>query len=161
MKAIRVHQFGGPEVLQLDELPDPRPAAGQVVVRVHAAGVNPVDTYIRNGKYATLPNLPYTPGTDAAGEIAAVGEGVTQWKPADRVYTDRMLPGWGAYATHAVTEARFVHPLPDNVTFEQAAALNVPYATAYRALFHRAQVRPGETVLVHGATGGVGTAGRL
>jgi NADPH2:quinone reductase len=158
MKAIRVHRFGGPEVLQLDEFPDPKPDPGQVVVRVHAAGVNPVDTYIRNGKYATLPPLPYIPGTDAAGEVAAVSNGVKEWKVGDRVYTERIAAGYGSYATHAVAEAKYVRPLPDNVTFEQGAALNVPYGTSYRALFHRAQARPGETVMVHGATGGVGIA---
>jgi NADPH2:quinone reductase len=158
MKAIRVHRFGGPEVLQLDELPDPKPGPRQVVVRVRAAGVNPVDTYIRNGKYATLPSLPYIPGTDAAGEIAAVGDGVKEWKAGDRVYTEKLAPGFGSYATHTIAEAKHVRPLPENTSFEQGAALNVPYGTAYRALFHRARAQPGETVLIHGATGGVGLA---
>jgi NADPH2:quinone reductase len=129
-----------------------------VVIRVHAAGVNPVDTYIRSGAYAARPNLPYTPGTDAAGVIEAVGSDVKQWKAGDRVYTDRMVAGFGSYATHTVCEQQNVHRLPERISFQQGAAVNVPYGTAYRALFHRAQVRPGESVLIHGATGGVGMA---
>lgn len=158
MQAIRVHAFGGPEALTLDELPDPKPASGQVLMRVHAAGVNPVDTYIRSGKYATLPKLPYIPGTDAAGTIEALGDGVTQWKVGDRIYCDKPAPGFGSYTTHSICDANHVHRLPDNVSFAQGAAVNVPYGTAYRALFHRAHPKPGETVLIHGATGGVGLA---
>ncbi len=158
MKAIRVHRFGGPEVLKLEELQDPKPSTTQVVVRVHAAGVNPVDTYIRSGGYAAKPNLPYTPGTDAAGVIESVGAEVKQWKAGDRVYTDRMVAGFGSYATHTVCEQQHVHRLPGRVSFQQGAGVNVPYGTAYRALFHRGQVRPGETVMIHGATGGVGIA---
>src|SRR6266542_4380147 len=86
MKAIRVYQFGGPEVLKLEEVPDPRPTPGHVLVRVRAAGVNPAETYIRAGVYASLPVLPYTPGTDAAGTVEAVGEGVTHVEPGDRVW---------------------------------------------------------------------------
>src|SRR5712664_4229498 len=100
MKAIQVHQFGGPEVLQLEEIPAPKPAAGQVLVRVHAAGVNPYDTYMRNGTYAIKPPLPYTPGSDAAGVVEAVGAGVTKVKPGDRVYTARTVTG--AYAEYAL-----------------------------------------------------------
>ena len=160
MKAIRVHEFGGPEVLKLDELPDPKPSPGELVIRIRAIGVNPVDTYTRSGKYPTLPQLPYTPGADAAGVVESVGAGVTKFKPVDRVYIGGTLAGngFGAYATHALSKETQAHPLPDNVTFEQGAAINVAYGTAYRALFHRARIRPGETVLVHGATGGVGIA---
>jgi len=160
MKAIRVHKFGGPEVLQLDEVPDPRPAPGQIVVRVRAAGVNPVDTYLRSGAYTKLPPLPYTPGSDAAGVVEALGEGVRRLKTGDRVYTagsagDGIL---GTYAELTVCAEAQVYPLPANVSFSQGAAVNVPYATAYRGLHHRAHARPGETVLVHGASGGVGLA---
>jgi NADPH2:quinone reductase len=158
MKAIRVHAFGGPDVLQLDELPDPKPGPNQVLMRVRAAGVNPVDTYIRSGKYPSLPTLPYTPGTDAAGTIEAVGEGVANWKIDDRVYCDRLVAGYGSYATHALVDANHLYRLPENVSFALGAGVNVPYGTAYRALFHRAKPKPGETVLVHGATGGVGIA---
>jgi NADPH2:quinone reductase len=156
MKAIRVHEFGGPEVLRLEEAPEPKPSAGQVLVRVRAAGVNPVDTYIRSGVHAVKPALPYTPGLDAAGEVEAVGEGVTRLAAGQRVYTAGSLTG--AYAELALCEESQCHPLPERVTFAQGAGVFTPYTTAYRALFQRAKAQPGETVLVHGASGGVGTA---
>ena len=156
MKAIRVHAFGGPEVLQVEEVPKPQAGAGQVLVRIHAAGVNPLDTYIRSGAYAAKPNLPYTPGKDAAGTIEAVGSGVTDFKVGDRVYVGESLTG--TYAEYALCGATQVHRLPDKVTFSQGAGVNTPYATAYRALFQRAKGVADETVLVHGATGGVGIA---
>lgn len=156
MKAIRVDAFGGPEELKSAEIPSPQPAAGQVLVRVRAAGVNPVDTYIRAGTYAQKPTLPYTPGIDGAGEIEAVGEGVSGWTKGQRVYVAGSLSG--TYAELAVCDANQVHALPDQVSFAQGAALGVPYVTAHFALFHRARARAGETVLVHGATGGVGLA---
>jgi NADPH2:quinone reductase len=156
MKAIRVHEFGGPEVLRLEEAPDPRPAAGQLVVRVRAAGVNPVDTYIRSGVHAVKPQLPYTPGLDAAGEVEAIGEGVTRLRVGQRVYTAGSLTG--TYAELALCDESQAHTLPERVTFAEGAGVFTPYATAYRALFQRAEGRPGETVLVHGASGGVGTA---
>jgi NADPH2:quinone reductase len=156
MKAIRVHEFGPPEVMKLEDVPDPAPGPGQVVVRVHAAGVNPVETYIRSGVYANKPPLPYTPGGDAAGVVAAVGAQVTRWQAGDRVYTAGTVSG--AYAQLALCDAAQVYALPDQLTFAQGAALHVPYATAYRALFDRAHARAGQTVLVHGASGGVGLA---
>lgn len=156
MKAIRVREFGGPEVLQLQEVPALKPSAGQVVVRIRATGVNPVDTYIRSGNYARKPSLPYTPGTDGAGTIEAVGPGATRFAVGDRVYLAGSLSG--TYAEQALCEERTVFPLPANVSFAQGAAMHVPYATAFRALFHRAQARGGETVLIHGASGGVGIA---
>lgn len=156
MKAIRVHEFGEPEVMRLEEVDDPHPSATQVVVRVRAAGVNPVDAYIRSGSYARKPQLPYTPGSDAAGEIESVGADVKQLKAGDRVYVRWSLSG--TYAELALCEASHVHPLPESVSFAQGAGVGVPYATAYRALFQRAEARAGETVLVHGASGGVGTA---
>lgn len=160
MKAIRVHKFGGPEVLQLDEVPDPRPGPGQVVVRIRAAGVNPVDTYIRSGSYTLVPPLPYVPGTDAAGVVETVGEGVTRFTTGDRVYIVRTAgpPLTGGYAELAVCGEALVQPLPASVSFGQGAAVAVPYGTAYRGLHHKAHARPGETVLVHGASGGVGIA---
>ncbi|MBD2103637.1 NADPH:quinone reductase [Leptolyngbya sp. FACHB-261] len=154
MKAIRVREFGGPEVLQLEDVPDLQPGPGQVVVRVHAIGVNPVDTYIRSGiNYST--KLPYTPGTDAAGVIEAVGA-VSRLSTGDRVYTAKTLSG--AYAELTLCDQAQVHRLPSQLSFAQGAAINVPYATAYRALFQRAKAVPGEVVLVHGASGGVGIA---
>lgn len=156
MKAIVVHQFGGPEVLQLEEVPTPKPAAGQVLVRIHGAGVNPYDTYMRAGTYAVKPSLPYTPGSDGAGVIEAVGGGVKKVKPGDRVYTARTLTG--AYAQYALALEEQVHPLPEEISYGQGAGVWVPYGTAYHALHHSAEACAGETVLVHGASGGVGSA---
>jgi NADPH:quinone reductase len=156
MKAIRVHEFGGPQVLRLEETTDPLPGSDQVLVRVAAAGVNPVDVYIRTGQHAVKPALPYTPGMDAAGIIEAVGMNVRRISPGDRVYTAGTLSG--AYAELALCDQSQVHRLPASVTFAQGAAVNIPYATAHRGLFGRAKAEPGESVLVHGATGGVGIA---
>jgi NADPH2:quinone reductase len=156
MKAIVVHEFGGPEVLKLEEVPTPKPAAGQVLVRVHAVGVNPYDAYMRNGTYAVKPPLPYTPGSDGAGVIESVAPDVTKVKPGDRVYMAKTVTG--AYAEYALALESQVHPLPANVTFAQGAGVWVPYGTAYHALYQTAQARASETVLVHGASGGVGIA---
>jgi NADPH2:quinone reductase len=155
MKAIRVHAFGGPEVLKLEDVPEPQVTRGNVLIDVQAIGVNPVDTYIRAGKYGPVP-FPYTPGFDAAGTVEAVGEGVTAHKPGDRVYVSRTLSG--AYAEKTLADQANVYPLPQKITFAQGAALGVPYGTAHRALHHRGRAQAGETVLVHGATGGVGLA---
>jgi NADPH2:quinone reductase len=156
MKAILVHEFGGPEVLKLEEIPTPTPGPGQVLVKVHAAGVNPYDTYMRAGTYAIKPQLPYTPGSDAAGVAEAVGAGVVKVSPGDRVYTAKTMTG--AYAEYALATEAQVNRLPQNVSFDQGAALWVPYGTAYHALRQEANARAGETVLVHGASGGVGIA---
>ena len=156
MKAIRVHEFGGPEVLKLEEVDDPEPGRGQVVVRIHAAGVNPVDTYIRSGAYRFKPPTPFTPGSDGAGVVESVGEGVTEFAPGDRVYTARTVSG--SYAELALCESAQVHRLPERASYAQGAAVGVPYATAYRALFQMARAMPGEFVLIHGASGGVGIA---
>ena len=155
MKAIRVHEFGEPPVLKLEEISVPKPAAGQVLVRIDAIGVNPVETYIRAGKYGPK-QFPFTPGTDAGGVIEEVGQGVSKFRPGDRVYTSGSISG--TYAQKALCTESQVHPLPQNVSFAQGAALGVPYATAYRALFLRGYAKAGETVLIHGASGGVGTA---
>lgn len=156
MKAIRVHEFGGPEVMKLEEVPDPKPQAGQVLVRMHAAGVNPVEAYIRTGTYAFKPSLPYTPGNDAAGLVEAVGPEVKMVKPGERVYVTAGVSG--TYSEKVLSEEGKVHRLPDHVSFEQGAAMGVPYGTAYRGLFQRAEAKAGEIVLIHGASGGVGTA---
>jgi NADPH2:quinone reductase len=156
MKAIRVHQFGGPEVLRFDEVPTPQPGSDEMLVRMHAIGVNPVETYIRAGTYARKPKLPYTPGNDGAGLIDEIGDSVTEFKRGDRVYTAGSTSG--TYAELVLCKAEQVYRLPANVSFAQGAAMGTPYATAYRGLFQRANAKPGETVLVHGASGGVGTA---
>jgi NADPH2:quinone reductase len=156
MKAIRVSEFGPPEVMRFEEVADVHAGKGQVLVRVKAAGVNPVDVYIRSGSYARKPALPYTPGSDAAGLVEAVGEGVSRFRPGDRVYTAGSLSG--TYAELAVCEESQVQPLAERVSFTQGAGVFVPYGTAYRALFQLARARAAETVLVHGASGGVGIA---
>lgn len=154
MKAIRVYEAGGPEVMKLEEVPDPKPGPGEVVVRAKAIGVNPVDTYIRAGNYGPL-KTPFTPGKDAAGEVVSVGSGVTTVTPGQRVY---VAVTSGAYAELILCRENEVHPLADRISFSQGAGVSVPYVTAYRGLFQKAMARPGETVLVHGASGGVGTA---
>ena len=156
MKAIVVHKFGGPEELKLEEIPTPEPAAGQVLVRIYGAGVNPYDTYMRAGTYAVKPPLPYTPGSDGAGVIEAIGDGVKRVKPGERVYTAKTLTG--AYAEYALALEEQVHPLPEKISYGQGAGVWVPYGTAYHALYHSAEARAGETALVHGASGGVGSA---
>ena len=156
MKAIRVHEFGGPEVLKLEDVATPKPSGGEVLVRIHAAGVNPYDTYMRAGTYALKPTIPYTPGSDGAGTVEAVGEGVKKVRRGDRVYTGRTLTG--AYAEYALALEEQAHPLPANIDFKQGAGIWVPYGTAYHALHHSAKAHASETALVHGASGGVGIA---
>lgn len=160
MKAIRAHAFGGPEVLQLDDVDDPNPGAGEVVIDVKAAGVNPADTYMRGGAYAIVPDLPYTPGGDAAGVISAIGDGVTKFKVGDRVFAG-VAVGFrmqDCYAEKVLRKADDVVALPDSVGFAEGAALGVPYATAHYGLFSRGGAKSGETVFIHGASGSVGTA---
>ena len=154
MRAIRVHEFGGPEKLRLEEAADLQPGPGQILVAVRAVGVNPVDTYIRSGGYGKRP-LPYTPGSDAAGTVEAVGEGVTA-VIGDRVYLAGTITG--AYAEKALCTAAQVRPLPARLSFAQGAAVYVPYYTAFYSLFNRAGALPGEALLIHGASGGVGIA---
>jgi NADPH2:quinone reductase len=156
MKAIRVSEYGGPSVLKLEEIATPQPGQGQVLVKNHAVGVNPVDTYLRSNTDNRGPKLPYTPGSDAAGVIEAVGPGVTSVKAGDRVYVGGSLSG--AYAEKSLCTEAQVHPLPGNASFGQGAGMNVPYATAYHALINRGHGAAGESVLVHGASGGVGIA---
>ena len=156
MKAIRVKEFGGPEKLQLEEIPNPKAGPGQVVVKIDAAGVNPVDVYMRAGTYPKKPPLPYTPGTDGAGKILSVGEGVERWTPGARVYLAGSLTG--TYAEQCLCDAWAVFPLPENASFAQGASMHVAYATSYRALFHKARARAAETVLINGASGGAGIA---
>jgi NADPH2:quinone reductase len=155
VKAIRVHEFGGPEVLRLEAVAPPTPGPSQVLVRLHAIGVNPVETYQRSGSNPAI-KLPWTPGMDAAGVVEAVGSGVSRAKAGDRIYTSDTITG--SYAEFALCQEKSVHRLPAKITFQQGAAINIPYATAYRALFHRARAQAGEVVLIHGASGGVGVA---
>lgn len=156
MKAIVVREFGAPEVMKLEEAPMPVPSGIQVLVRIAAVGVNPVDSYLRSGDHAHAPKLPYTPGKDAAGVVEEIGDGVTKFKPGDRVYTADSITG--TYAEFALCEESQLGRLPSNVSFEAGAGIWTPYATAYRALFQKARAKAGETVLIHGASGGVGIA---
>jgi NADPH2:quinone reductase len=160
MQAIVVKEFGGPEVLRVEDLPVPAPRDGEVRVRLEAAGVNPVDAYVRTGTYARRPALPYVPGSDGAGTVDAIGPGVAGLSAGDRVYvgTTQARRSTGTYAEFVVCDATHVHPLPAHVSAAAGAAVGVPAATAYRALFQRARLAPGERVLIHGASGSVGLA---
>ena len=155
MKAIRVHQFGGPEVLKLEDVPDPVPGDGQVVVRVRAIGINPVETYVPSRQVWAAAVSLYA-RQRCRGEVKAVGAGVVRFKPGQRVYTAGSISG--TYAELALCSEVQVHPLADKISFEQGAAMGVPYATAYYGLFLRALPHAGETIFVHGASGGVGLA---
>ena len=156
MKAIVVKEFGEPEVMKLVEVSDLEPNENQILVNIKAAGVNPVDTYVRGGQHSQKPDLPYTPGKDAAGIVESVGANVGKFKAGDRVLTADSVTG--TYAEFCLCEESQIIKLPENVSFEQGAGVFVPYATSYRALFQKAKVQAGETVLIHGASGGVGTA---
>ena len=155
MKAILCRQYGPPETLTLEEVKSPLPARGQVVVKVHAAAVNFPDTLIIENKYQFKPPLPFSPGGEVAGTIAAVGEGVTGFQPDDRVLA---VCNWGGYAEEVGVPAPAVTHLPDGVPFDEAAALTLAYGTTYHALKDRAELKPGETLLVLGAAGGTGLA---
>ena len=156
MKAIVVREFGEPEVMKLEDVLTPEPTGSQALVKIMAAGVNPVDTYLRTGIHAHAPKLPYTPGKDGAGVVESVADGVTKFKPGDWVYTANTLTG--TYAEFALCEESDLGLLPENVSFEEGAGIWTPYATSYRALFEKAKATTGETVLIHGASGAVGIA---
>ena len=157
MNAIRIKEFGPPEVMKLEAISDLIPEKGQVLIRVKAVGVNPYETYIRAGRYDRKPQLPYTPGGDCAGIVESTGQEVSSCKKGDRIYTSGSVTG--TYAEYTICEESHVHPLPDNVSYSQGAGIGVPYATAYRALFQLSHAVASETVLVHGGSGGVGIAG--
>ncbi len=142
--------------MQLTNVPDLKVGRNQLKIDVKAIGVNPVDTYIRAGIYPISPNLPYTPGKDAAGVVAAVGSGVKQRQVGDRVYICGCISG--SYAEELICEENQAFILPDNCSFVAGAALGVPYSTAFYALNYRAHALPGEIVLIHGASGSVGLA---
>ncbi|XP_043554486.1 quinone oxidoreductase isoform X2 [Chiloscyllium plagiosum] len=157
MRAVRVYKFGGPSELKLEmDIPIPNPGENQVLIKVHACGVNPVETYMRAGTYPRKPSLPWTPGNDVAGVVEQVGQFVSKFKKGDRVFTCGTITG--GYAEYTVSSENRVYPLPENLNYKQGSAIGIPYFTAYRALFHKAHVKAGETVLIHGASGGVGIA---
>ena len=156
MKALRVEEYGPPENLVLREMEEPVPGMGEVLVEIRAAGVNPVDTYHRSGTRGYKPPLPFTPGTDGAGEIVACGEGCKAFQPGDRVYLFGSLSG--TYAERCLCRESHVFPLPAGLDWNQAASLGVPYFSALRALFTRGNLNDEDTVLIHGASGSVGLA---
>lgn len=159
MKAIVVSEFGDEAVLRYQDAPMPEPGENEVRIRMEATGVNPVETYIREGKYGKLPPLPYIPGNDGAGVIDEIGGGVENVTIGQRVFVAATLAkrNTGTYAEYTVCDADAVQPLPDGISFTEGAGLGTPGLAATYALFSRAKLRPGETVLIHGATGGVGT----
>ena len=156
MKAIVLKEFGAPEVLKLEEIADLQPNENQILVKIKAAGVNPVDTYVRSGNHATAPTLPFTPGKDGAGIVESVGGKVAKIKAGDRVYLANSVSG--TYAEYALCGENQVYNLPENISFEKGACLSVPYATAFWGLFDKGKPIKGETILIHGASGGVGIA---
>jgi NADPH2:quinone reductase len=155
MRAVRVHELTGPAALRVDEVPDLEPAAGQVVIDVRAAGVNFPDILITRGQYQFKPAPPFSPGGEVAGVVRAVGSGVTSLKVGDRVASTML---YGGYAEQAVVPEQMAVKLPDAVSFEVGAATLLTYLTTYHALVDRAALRSGESLLVLGAAGGVGTS---
>jgi NADPH2:quinone reductase len=152
MKAIMCREFGDLSVLKLEEVPDPVAGPGQALVRIRACGINFADSIMAAGRYQNQPALPFIPGSEIAGDVVALGEGVDGFAVGDRVMG---LTG-GGYAEMAAVNADRLTRLPDGLTYEQAASFAVTYGTSHVALAHRARLKPGETLLVHGAAGGVG-----
>jgi len=159
MQAIQIQQFGGPEVLTLHEIFTPQPAADELLVRVHAAGVNPVDTGARSGRSAALTNavLPYIPGFDVSGVVVSAGSAVSGFSAGDPVYAMLDLRRGGGYAEYALVKESEAARKPENLTFAEAAALPLVSLTAWQALFDTADLQAGQTVLIHGGAGGVGS----
>lgn len=155
MRSYRVHEHGAPDTMRIDDLPDLVPGPGEIAVDVKAAGINYPDVLVIGGLYQILPERPFTPGKDFAGIVRAVGAGVTGFAPGDRIMSQ---VEYGAYAEQAITTPAQSFKLPDGLGFEAAAAMGLVYQTAYFALVDRGLYRPGETVLVGGAAGGVGLA---
>jgi len=155
MRALRSHAVGGPETLQLDDLPDPKAGSGELLVRVRAAAINFPDTLIIEDKYQLKPPRPFAPGGEVAGEVEAVGEGVSGWAVGDRLVA---APGFGGLSEKIVINARTAFRLPEERSFVEGAALLLTYATSIHALLDRGKLQAGQTVLVLGAAGGVGLA---
>ncbi|MFN2473681.1 MAG: NADPH:quinone oxidoreductase family protein [Sphingomicrobium sp.] len=155
MKALLSHAPGGPETLRVDDLPDPRPGPGELLVRVRAAAINYPDVLIIEDKYQMRPPRPFAPGGEIAGEVLAFGEGVEGWTVGDRIIA---VPGFGGLAEQIVVPAKSAFRLPANRSFSDGAALLLTYATSIHALYDRGRLAAGETLLVLGAAGGVGLA---
>jgi NADPH:quinone reductase-like Zn-dependent oxidoreductase len=156
MKAIRIHEYGGPEKLREEDVPEPRAESGQVLVRVHAASVNPIDYKLASGVMRQIMPLefPWIPGGDFSGVVEAVGAGVTGFKKGDVVYGD--TPGGGAYTQQLGTSASVVAPKPSKLSHIEAASVPLAGQTAWQALFDHGRLERGQTVLIHGGSGGVG-----
>lgn len=155
MKAMVATRWGEPSDLEYLDVPDPEPGPGEVLIETRAVGCNFPDILMIQGKYQVKPPHPFSPGHEIAGVVRAVGSGVTRVRPGQRVIANLE---WGGYAERAVAAAERVHPIPDGMPFDQAAAFFVVYQTGYSALVRRAALQPGEWLLVHGAAGGVGLA---
>lgn len=159
MRAVRIHEFGGPDVLRVDEVPRPDPVANEVVVETHAVGTNPMDRMVRRGEFDSVPaeDLPVAPGGDVAGVVHAVGDEVDAFAPGDEVYgTTRAYPV-GAYAEYVVATPETIAPTPSTLDHVHAAAVPTVAATAHEGLFDVGELAAGDEVLIHGAAGGVGS----
>jgi NADPH:quinone reductase-like Zn-dependent oxidoreductase len=157
MIAWRVHEFGPPEVMRFERVPRPKPGPGEILVKVEAAGVGPWDGWIRAGNSALPQPLPLTLGSDLSGEIVTVGPGVSELRVGDQVYGVTNLQFTGAYAEYALASAGMVSSKPISLTHVEAASVPVIAVTAWQALFDRAQLKAGQTVVIHGAAGNVGS----
>ena len=159
MKAVRIHEYGGPEVLVLDDVPMPEPGPSQILVRVAAATVNPIDVAVRENRFPTPKSPPKTLGSDGAGEVVAVGERVAAVHVGDRVsFSGLGIGSEGSYADYALIAETQAVPIPERLSYQEAAALGMVFPAAYYGLVTRGAVKEGETVLVQGASGGVGSA---
>ena len=156
MRAVVVKELGPPESLSIEDVAAPAPGEGEALLDLHACSVNFPDLLFIEGKYQVLPDLPFSPGFDAAGVVTAVDGGVKNLKPGDRVMV--RLPKGGGYAEQATSPEQFCYPLPDDMSYVDAAAMGMVYQTAYFGLLDRGQYQEGETVMVNGASGGVGIA---
>jgi NADPH:quinone reductase-like Zn-dependent oxidoreductase len=156
MKAARIHRFGPPEVIVIDDISCPTPKPDELIVRVAAAGVGPWDALIREHKSAVNISLPVILGSDFAGVVDSVGSEVTQFKPGDEIYGVTNKDFYGAYAEYAVAKAQMVAPKPKSLTLIEAASVPVIAVTVWQMLFDYAQVKAGQSVLIHGAAGNVG-----
>ncbi|WP_421867520.1 zinc-dependent alcohol dehydrogenase family protein [Pararhizobium sp.] len=157
MKAMILHSFGGPEAFKLRDVPTPVPHAGQVLVRVHATSINPLDYQVRRGDYRDLVPLPAITGHDVSGVVEAVGPGVTMFSPGDEVwYTPQIFDGPGSYAEYHVANENIIGRKPSALSHLEAASLSLVGGTAWEALVVRAALRVGESILIHGGAGGVG-----
>src|ERR1700757_4454326 len=157
MMAWRVHEFGPPNIMRFERVPRPEPGPGEILVKVEAAGVGPWDGWIRAGRSALPQPLPLTLGSDLAGEVIAVGPGVSRSHAGEQVYGVTNPQFVGAYAEYALASAAMISSKPSSLTYIEAASVPVISVTAWQALFDQAQLKAGQTVVIHGAAGNVGS----